>query len=377
MNKYLNQLKIFLSKSPEVEGFPYKEVFDNKCHLVLLNCLNREINQNNEAIIGETIWCFSNICLAPIKYLRILIEESKFLEILYSYLDLQKENRNKYIIWTLCNILGESPELKSYILKAGFIDFIIQNKYLLVQDERLENTILWFVCNFIQNEDQIDIQVQYDLLNNFKEYLFLRKKEECFPEIIWAVCFFLNKHKLLKQELILFVHNLNIYDVMLQELKLDNENLFRPILRIICKLSLGGNAITNKFKNLQFKALLFKILSKEVPYYNIDILMIITNLILSDEEFAEFFYDSYFINYLKKLLFDDKVETQIKSDVILVFHSFFTKLSIRHKEKLLYEDQIYDSVLYSLHYLKLSIITNGLNLLEKIFEFAEKVYNSK
>lgn len=374
-------LQNIFSNFDYVEEFCAEAVFSNKCHEILFKCLDSRIHQGNTNLIESILFCFSNISLSPKKYIEVLINFD-ILNILYNYLDENNIKNLQNILWTINNILSEYPESKNQIQKIGYIDFLINKKNILVQIEDCEVLYTWFICNFIQGNEKFDTpnlhKLYFLLIKTYKEYFFITNKPDCLSEILWALSFLYEKNNIEKEHKINLFNELNIFPILCNLISRNKNSLFlRPSLRIFGKVSSSDSNVCNLFLNSIFKKNILCIIEESHSINVADSLWIMSNLILSGKNFALYFYSNYLIDLLKLKIFNSNVTERIKHEIIYVFRAFFDKLTEEYKLKLIFEKGFLIIVLYCFKYKKIELISNCLEFLKDILEFAEKHFQNR
>lgn len=376
----VENLRAILSDYDDNEEFCSKEVFENNCHLILLKCLEPKINQGNKKLIEATLWCFSNISLAPKEYTQILIKND-FLKTLYSHLDITNHTTLNCIYWTINNILSENSECKEELHEIGYVDFLINNKKKLTTLSETEKTIAWFFSNFIQGEDPENealIGSYFLLIETYKEYFFIKDKPECQYELFWALNFLFQKNFIQIEDKYKFIQELNIIEILFNSIKGNSDSLnSRPVLGILGKLSNANEDICKIFLNPFFKTNIIKMIDHSNFFNVVDGLWILSNLILTNTKYALFFYNDELIDSLRIKILDGNVALRIKNEIIFVFRSFFQNLDQKYKIELIFEKGLLISVLFSLQYIYKDFVTNCISFLREILEFAEEYYQNK
>ena len=357
------------------ENFPFKEVFHMKTDQVLLKILNEDINKGNDTLIKETLWSLSSLSLSPEYYLKQLVKNGIF-QIVRGYLNIDYPDRVEFIYWILSNMLGNNMEYKILLDQLGFVSFLIDNDKEIIQIGKLRVVSSWFIGNLVRGKPFLNKTISFNLINTFKCYFKLGETSQAFSEMLWAICFLFEDIKNIS-EIIYFVHSLNIYSILSNNISKNNLEILLPTIRIIGKLSYSSENIITNLITPQFRDDLIRISISSVPIIACDSLWTISNICLTSLELCEFFYNEKFVLNLNQIIIDSNRKTKIRDECLTVLRSFFTILSLSLKENLLFNLKILDTTLIIFMSEDRSILNSALIFIDEILEFGNNVYNKK
>ena len=97
---------------------------------------------------GEIIWTLANIAAGKSAHTKLVLR--KCLNIFVQFLDEEVgEERKVDIVWTFCNISGDSPECRDALLNVGILPRVLGLIEECV-DSRLEKNCFWFISNVLR-----------------------------------------------------------------------------------------------------------------------------------------------------------------------------------------------------------------------------------